>query len=242
MSDEFNQLPEIPEGDSQGGHDVDSGANAQPPAQVDLTTLPEFRAWQSKKDREVAEAKRLAEEERRARLVAEQRAHTVVQAVSSLDQDAAARLIEQAEIAELRRYREETEYERQVRNWQDQTVAWGESHGLDTNSAEFRQALADQDQEALNELYEDARLEKKLQERLAKMGVVQPQTPPAETPSQPAQKRQTAATPPMGGGAPYVSKDVEELSGKLIELQKEPTKNAVKIAALKEQIKQAKSR
>jgi hypothetical protein len=203
VNDEFNVIPEVPvEGDSLG-EAADSGVEAgeQQSAPVDIFADPRVKNWQSIKDREVAAAKREAQVAAQQAQAALARAAAIERAVSELDPDAGERLTRDAELAYLRQMHQQGELDRQMQQWENETVAWAQSNGLDTSTEDFQQALRNRDRDALIEIHDDHKLEQKVNERLAKLNI-QSQQPASTSPAEPAKPRQTAATPPLGGSAP----------------------------------------
>ncbi len=144
MSDDLNELSEDVENVEQGGAGEEQRTTVTEHVNVDFTTLPDFKAWQSKKDTETAQ-------ERAARIKAENEAATLrnqlglVLETIQADPDQATVTARQLELIAERGQRQAAEAELARRNAEDHNrelkAQWesaARAEGIDPNGEEFQ--------------------------------------------------------------------------------------------------------
>ena len=251
MGDELQTaLPEVPQaGDGQG--QASDGRAEEAPKMVPATDLDALR---SVKDRELAEARRVAaENERRAReaaqqaQIARQQAETLKKLVEAADPAAAKQiddqLIAQAKLTQLE---QENAYYRQIaetQRYESEVAEWATGLGLDPNSDEVKkaklEALSTGSQTPFILLQAKAELRREMQQTAPPPAQEVPSGTNSASSAQALveqQRRIAPATPPSGGSVPNGNTDA--LYAELGELYKEPTKHAARIEAIRKQIKQ----
>lgn len=204
MADDLQELPEVPQdGDIQG----EGGESGEPEPQTpkrDLTSDPDFKAFQSKKDRETAA-------ERQARLAAEQEAQLLRQQLASLQEitqsafepDQREALNREIRLKALENenalYRQQSAQTQWLNSWQGHAA----EQGIDTTSAEWQKAVSDSlaygSNEPLIGLIAEEKALRRVREELAKAKPA----PEAEEETV-ADKKQTPSKtgyviPPSGG-------------------------------------------